>query len=245
MATKAGQNQLDAGGSSKGRLLIVDDNLDFAVALSEFLALEGYRVALAHDGNAARTALERFDAEIVLLDLRLEAGSGLDLMASLKEQVPGLVFVVMTGYAETEAAVEALRRGAYDFLRKPIDDGELLRVLKRALERTRLEQAKLAVDREIAEKSAVLETTFENMSQAVVVYDADLRLTAFNHRYVELCDYPPGFMRLGMSYEEVARFRAERGDYGPGDVEEQVRKHVRKRRERRARGGSDRSLRGY
>jgi two-component system cell cycle sensor histidine kinase PleC len=233
MTIEAGQNRLDADGPSKGRLLIVDDNRDFAAALSNLLALEGYEVDLAHDGDEAQTALERFDAEVVLLDLRLATGSGLDVIAPLKEQNSGLVFVIMTGYADTGAAVEALRRGVYDFLRKPIDDGELLAVLKRALERTRLEKAKLAADREIAEKSALLETTFENMSQAIVVYDGDLRLTAFNHRYVELCDYPPGFLRLGMSYEEVARFRAERGDYGPGDVEEQVRKHVRKRRERR------------
>ena len=76
MTAEAGQNRLDADGPAKGRLLIVDDDRDFAAALSNLLALEGYEVDLAHDGNAARTALERFDAEVVLLDLRLETGSG-------------------------------------------------------------------------------------------------------------------------------------------------------------------------
>ena len=154
MTPEVGRNRLDADEPSKGRLLIVDDYRDFAAALCNSLALEGYQVDLAHDGDAARAALERFDAEVVLLDLRREAGSGLDVIAPLKEQNPGLVFVIMTGYAETEAAVEALRRGAYDFLRKPIDDGELLAVLERALERTRLEKAKLAAERALAAKSA-------------------------------------------------------------------------------------------
>ena len=77
-------------------------------------------------------------------------------------------------------------------------------------------------EREIAEKSALLETTFESMSQGFAAYDADLRLTAFNQRYLELRDYPPGFIHLGMPFEKIARYRAERGDYGPGDVEELV-----------------------
>ena len=230
MTTEAGQNLLDAGGPSKGRLLIVDDNRDFAAALSNLLALEGYEVDLAHDGDAARAALERFDAEVVLLDLRLEAGSGLDVIAPLKEQNPSLVFVIMTGYAETEAAVEALRHGAYDFLRKPIDDGELLAVLERAFERIRLEKAKLAAEQEIAEKSALLETTFESMSQGIRVLDEDLKIVAFNQRYVDLLGFPPGLVHVGMPFEEIVRFRAERGDHGPVDVEAYVKSRVVSRR---------------
>ncbi|MCH7710400.1 MAG: PAS-domain containing protein, partial [Proteobacteria bacterium] len=79
---------------------------------------------------------------------------------------------------------------------------------------------------ELAEKTLVLETTLENMSQGISVYDAELKLVAFNQRYVDLRGYPPGFLHIGMSFEEVARFRAERGDYGPGDVERHVRERV-------------------
>ena len=234
MTTEAGQRRLDAEEPAKGRLLIVDDNRDFATALSKLLALEGYEVDLAHDGDAARAALERFDAEVVLLDIRLEAGSGLDLIAPLKEQHPGLIFVVMTGHAETEAAVDALRRGAYDFLRKPIDDGELLAVLERALERTRLEKAKLAAERALAAKSALLETTFESMSQGMNVYDADLKLIGFNQKYIEILGYPADFIRIGKPFEEIARFRAERGEYGPGDAEKLAAKSVEAARQGKA-----------
>ena len=83
---------------------------------------------------------------------------------------------------------------------------------------------------ELAEKTVVLETTLENMSQGISVYDADLKLVAFNQKYVDLRGYPPGFLHIGMSFEEVARFRAGRGDYGPGDVERHVRERVMAKR---------------
>jgi len=88
-------------------------------------------------------------------------------------------------------------------------------------------------EQEIAQKSALLEKTFESMSQGISVYDADLKLATFNQQIIDLMDFPPGFLRLGMPYEEIARFKAERGDYGPGDVDEHVRKRVLNRRERK------------
>ncbi|MCH7778074.1 MAG: PAS-domain containing protein, partial [Gemmatimonadetes bacterium] len=88
-------------------------------------------------------------------------------------------------------------------------------------------------EREIVRQSALLEKTFQSMSQGISVYDADLKLVAFNQQYIDLTDFPPGFLRLGMPYEEIARFKAERGDYGPGDVDEHVRKRVLARRARK------------
>ena len=68
------------------------------------------------------------------------------------------------------------------------------------------------------------------MSQGISVYDADLKLIAFNRRFVELFRYPPGFLHIGKPYEDIARFKARRGDYGPGDVERQVRDRVMAKR---------------
>ena len=83
----------------------------------------------------------------------------------------------------------------------------------------------------LAEQSMLLETTFESISQGIVVYDSNLKVTAFNQKYDELCGYPPGFLRLGTSFEDIVRFRAERGDYGPApDVDALVRRHAEARR---------------
>ncbi len=132
MSAAAGQNRLVADAPSRGRILIVDDNRDFATALCNSLALEGYEVEVAHDGGTARTALERFGAQVILLDLRLEAGSGLDLIAPLKEQYPDLVFILITGYAVEEAeSINALRAmNVTGCLVKPFDPVELAQALE-------------------------------------------------------------------------------------------------------------------
>ena len=64
------------------------------------------------------------------------------------------------------------------------------------------------------------------MSQGIAVHDADLDLIAFNQQYIDLLDYPLDFIRLGMPFEEIARFKAERGDYGDGDPEELLRERL-------------------
>ena len=82
-------------------------------------------------------------------------------------------------------------------------------------------------EREIAEKSALLETTLEKMSHGIVVYDSDLKVRAFNSKYIELQDFPKGLVRVGAPMEEIFRFQAERGYYGPGDVEAHVRERAK------------------
>ena len=85
--------------------------------------------------------------------------------------------------------------------------------------------------RELTGKSAILETTFESMAQGIAVYDGDLKLIAYNREYVSLLGLPSGFVRLGMPYEELFRFNAERGEYGPGDPREQVRERMDRARQ--------------
>ena len=75
---------------------------------------------------------------------------------------------------------------------------------------------------ELAEKSLVLEGTLENMGQGLAAFDADLRLTAWNTRLVELLGFPPGLLHVGRAFADIVRHAAERGEYGPGDVEELV-----------------------
>ncbi|MCH8196954.1 MAG: PAS-domain containing protein [Proteobacteria bacterium] len=86
--------------------------------------------------------------------------------------------------------------------------------------------ARQQAEEAVAKQSALLETTFETMNQGITVYDADNRLVAFNQKFVDLLDFPPGFVRTGMPFEEIVRFNAERGEYGPGDVEELVRERI-------------------
>jgi PAS domain S-box-containing protein len=76
----------------------------------------------------------------------------------------------------------------------------------------------------LAAKTALSETTFESMSQGFAVYDAELKLVAFNRRFVEMMEYPPGLIQVGVSLEDILKFRAGRGEFGPAtDIDEVLR----------------------
>jgi two-component system cell cycle sensor histidine kinase PleC len=99
-----------------------------------------------------------------------------------------------------------------------------------SIKKTRAEVELMAHREKLAIKSALLETTLDRMSHGIIIEDADFRLLAFNQKSIELRDYPPGFLHLGMSVEELYRYKAERGHYGPGDVEALVAQRMEKKR---------------
>lgn len=78
----------------------------------------------------------------------------------------------------------------------------------------------------LRERQAILDTTLEYMDQGISIVDADLKIQALNRRFRELLDFPESLCRPGVDFAEFIRYNAERGDYGPGDVEEQVRERV-------------------
>jgi two-component system response regulator AtoC len=106
------------------RALIVDDDQGFLLGLAELVKREGFDVACAGSLKQAREAIAADPPDILLVDLRLPDGSGLDLLAGLEPTVAPEV-VLITGEASVETAVEALRRGAIDYLTKPVDFGRI------------------------------------------------------------------------------------------------------------------------
>jgi len=122
--------------SNKNQILIVDDEKNFAVVLRIFLEKAGYRVETVASVEAATEALRQHNYQLVLLDLRLPDGSGLDVLKRITETKKETVTIVMTGFASLESARSALKLKVYDYLLKPFNDMEhdLLRVVRRALE---------------------------------------------------------------------------------------------------------------
>ena len=118
-------------------ILIVDDEPNIRSSLRGALGREGYAVEEAESVAAARAQLrEAFD--FVLLDVWFPNGSGLDLLAEIRESAPDPVVIMMSGHATIDTAVEATRFGALDFLEKPIALQRLLAAVKAGLERGRL-----------------------------------------------------------------------------------------------------------
>jgi DNA-binding NtrC family response regulator len=118
---------------SKGRVLIVDDEDVIASTLQEFLQGEGYEVAVAGDAPSALASIEAFEPDLALCDIQLPGSDGLDLLEKLLKLRPELLVLIITAYATVESAVAAFRRGAHDYLMKPVLFDELLTKLDRLM----------------------------------------------------------------------------------------------------------------
>ena len=123
---------------TKANILVVDDEPNARTALAEILKSEGYAVETAGDGFKAMARMAEFAPDLVLTDLKMPGLDGVELMKKVKEQDPELPVIVMTAFGAVETAVSAMREGAADYLQKPLNSDELLIVLERALERTKL-----------------------------------------------------------------------------------------------------------
>ncbi|MFQ5530125.1 MAG: sigma-54-dependent transcriptional regulator [Gemmatimonadota bacterium] len=126
--------------ASHPSLLIVDDADLIRTWLGQALAASGYDIETAASCGEALRAVESYGPGIVILDLRLPDGSGIDLLPRLHAIDPDLVVVIITAYGEISTAVEAVKAGAHDFLEKPIDLDKLKLVIARALETRRLRE---------------------------------------------------------------------------------------------------------
>ena len=120
----------------RGRILIVDDNENMRRLLGDILTPQ-HDIVLAADGAAARAQLEEGEFDVVLTDVRMPGLDGFELVKLMKERWPLTEVVVMTAYASIPSAVEAMRRGAYDYIQKPFDPDDVSLVVSRALERHR------------------------------------------------------------------------------------------------------------
>jgi DNA-binding NtrC family response regulator len=126
--------------ASRGRILIVDDEANARSALSEILHDEGYTTETAADGFKALGKLEDFSPDVVLTDLKMPGLDGLELMEKVKSALPDAVVVVMTAFGSIPSAVSAVKRGAENYLAKPLDFEALSAVVERAMEKARLLQ---------------------------------------------------------------------------------------------------------
>ncbi len=132
----------------KGKILIVDDELVVRDSLSKWFTSEGYLAHPVAGGRQALECIQHQEFDIALIDIKMPGMDGMELQARFKEADPELMVIIMTGYASVETAVQALKRGAYDYITKPVDPDELSHLVANALEhqRARREVARLRED---------------------------------------------------------------------------------------------------
>jgi len=115
------------------RILVIDDEEALRVTLAEILIRDGYQVVTAESGRAALAATSSQLFDLALIDLRLGDMTGIEVMSALRRQIPDLVVIMLTAHATLETAVEALRRGAHDYLFKPCQTVELRESIRQGL----------------------------------------------------------------------------------------------------------------
>src|SRR5919205_705419 len=175
-----GETTTRVGGAEAGpaRLLVVDDEENILLTISEVLRLEGYEVDTAASGHEAVSRLDAGSAyDLVLTDLHMDEGDGLSLLEDVRLRSPLTITIVLTGFAAVESAIAALRHGAYDYLTKPCIIDELTHTVGRGIEhrrlllsereaRTGLEELNRELEHRVEERTAELSRVNRELTEA-------------------------------------------------------------------------------
>jgi two-component system, NtrC family, response regulator HydG len=136
----------------EANILVIDDDEAIRTASERSLAREGYRTRTATSGERGLQLTREESFDVAVIDLHMPGLGGLEVLRTLKRENPSTSVIVITGHATVEAAVEAMRLGAYDFLPKPFTPDALSAIVKRALERRRFALESLCLQLALDEK---------------------------------------------------------------------------------------------
>jgi two-component system phosphate regulon sensor histidine kinase PhoR len=167
--------------ASGARILVVDDEQIMRDGCTRILSKEDWEVVTADSGKAGLEAIKEGDGfDVVLLDLMMPGISGMEVLEAAHQVDPNLLVIVITGYATVESAVEAMKKGAYDFIPKPFTPDQLRIIVNRALEKKSLEREMEALKsekekslRDIATEKSRIATIINCMGDGVLVCDRD------------------------------------------------------------------------
>ena len=123
------------------RILIVDDEEKFTEILGQRLSRKNYLVETANSGSLALKIIESKEFDAAIFDIKMNGMDGLELLVKAKKVQPNIEVIMLTGYADVDTAIKAMKNGAYDYLIKPIKPVELELILDKALEKKKLKES--------------------------------------------------------------------------------------------------------
>jgi two-component system response regulator PilR (NtrC family) len=151
-ASRAGSSSAVAPPAAPpARILVVDDERSMRELLAIVLGREGYEVVVADNGRQALAELERRPVDLLISDIHMPDMTGLDVLRTAKSANADLAGIMVTAFASTDTAIEALRMGAYDYIHKPFNVDELKIVVRGALERRQLKRENVLLKRALQE----------------------------------------------------------------------------------------------
>jgi len=168
--------------SEKHNILVIDDEKRIRDVTNRMLTEEGFTVALAETGEIGMKMVDEKHYDIVLLDLMMPGISGLDVLEHLKSHHPYSVVIVITGYATLEHSIEAMKKGAFDFIPKPFSPQDLRIVITKAIEFIRTLQ-------DIANEKSRMGILVNQLSGGVMATDIQKRVALANPAFLRMIDY--------------------------------------------------------
>lgn len=166
----------------KYNILVIDDEKRIRDVTSRMLTEEGFEVALAETGEIGMKMVDEKHYDIVLLDLMMPGISGLDVLSHLKSHHPYSIVIVITGYATLEHSIEAMKKGAFDFIPKPFSPQDLRIVITKAIEFIRTLQ-------DIAHEKSRMGILVNQLSGGVMATDIQKRVALANPAFLKMVDY--------------------------------------------------------
>ena len=176
-------------GIDQPRLLLVDDEPRLLSSLYALLEDRGYQLVTAATGSEALAHLSRLRFDLVLLDLRLPDIGGHEIMDFINEKGIDAEVIVMSGEVGIDAAIGALKRGAYDYLRKPYSREELLKTVANALKQRRLEEANRRIASQLENSEKMYRYLVDSSPDIIYTLNHEGRFTFINDRAYQLLGY--------------------------------------------------------
>src|SRR6187549_3445205 len=206
------------------RVLVVDDEKFIRDIIADFLGMEGYIVRTAEDGTSAVNELERARYDMVISDLKMPRMGGLDLLKEVARTHPDTLTVIMTGFGTVETAIDAMKRGAYDYILKPFKVEEVVHIVQRGLEKRRLSAENLRL-REALSLYKVSEAIAASLSLDEVV--STLSESALNEIRSDLvmtwlADGEGNFALRSLNFSSLLEEGEELGELDPVKVVERL-----------------------
>ncbi|MGY1488217.1 EAL domain-containing protein [Methylobacillus pratensis] len=187
---------------SRPNVLIVDDNERLAQSLQQLLQLHGYNAEMCSSGEDALQLVMDIKFDLMLLDLSMPDMNGFDVLTELATHTSPPPVIVISGTKTLNAAIEAMRLGAYDFLRKPYQPEELLHTIENAIEKSRLETQNRSIHARLEESENLYRYLVNSSPDIIYTLDDSGRFTFINHRVETLLGYRRESL-IGKHYTEI------------------------------------------
>jgi len=181
----------------KPKILVVDDEKVIRNGCREVLTQDGYEVILAEDGELGLKMIEKAHFDVILLDLMMPGLSGFDVLSHVKALHPDTSIIVITGYATIENSIEAMKKGAFDFIPKPFSPDQLRVVVSKAIEHT-------AALKDIANEKSRIRVLINLIANGVMVTDAEKRLVLANPAFMKIMGFK-GEDVIGCPFTELVQ----------------------------------------